>query len=164
MSVALTYASTLTAVETLETNVPAAQSNLKSVTHSGYNTSASLTGATAVPVTKCAYFEQALSSGSATINLAALAGTNGATVDLTGLKVQAIKFKAKAANANPITLTEGASNGYELAGNGWTVVLKAGQEFVFYGNEQTPDVASGARTIDLSGTGSQSVEVSVVAG
>ena len=164
MSVTLSYATNLTVQEVLVTNVPAAAATGKTITHNGYNSSASLTSATTPPVTQCAFFEQALTAGAASIDLTALPGTNGATVDGSGLKVQAIKIKAKSTNANVITVTVGDANGYALAGAGFSVALLAGQEFVFYGNEATPDVGADAKTLDLDGTDEQSVEVSVAVG
>lgn len=165
MSVTLTYAATGTVAEVIENNdISFSNTANKTVTHSALNQSGTLTGATTPPVTKVAIFNQALTGGAATIDLTAVPGTNGATTALNGLKVQYLFVKANAENANPITLTEGASTGYELAGNGWTVVLQPGQWFTFFGNDATPDVDSGAKTIDLSGTGSQSVDIEIVAG
>lgn len=163
MSVSLTVGMKVTSVETLETNVPAAPSNGKSVTHSAFNkTDATLTSVTTPPVTKCSYSQPALSTGAYTINLAALTGVNGATVDLTGLKVQAIKVKNNGANV--MSFTEGASNGYALLGASFLFAVQPGQEIMLYGNDATPDVASGDRTIDVTGTGSQSFDLVVVAG
>lgn len=164
MSVAVTLAATVSVVETLPNNTPSAPDATRKVTHTGFNMSKSLNAASTPPATLMAAFEQALSSGAATIDLTALTGTNGATVNMNGLKVQAFKIKAKTTNANPITLTAGASNGIDLLGSSWSVTLQPGQEFLFYGNDATPDVASGDRTIDLAGTGTQAVEVIVVAG
>lgn len=164
MAVNVTYASTVTVEETLATNIPAAAAANRKVTHTLFNTSASLTSATTVPVTQVAAFEQSLTDGAATIDLTSLTGTNGSTVAMTGLKVQILKLKAKSTNANVITASEGASNGYELAGDGWKVALAAGQEVTIYGNDAAPDVASGAKTIDLAGTGTQTLEVMIVAG
>lgn len=164
MAVALTYATNLTVVETLANNTPSAPDATRKVTHTNFNSAASLSAATTPPVTTAAFFQQLLTAGAATIDLTALTGTNGATVNLTGLKVQAIKFKALATNANPITIGEGASNGYELLGSGWTLDLAPGQEIVIYGNDATPDVGGSAKEIDLAGTGTQGLEVSIVAG
>lgn len=163
MSVTVSYASTVTTAEVLETNVVAAASNaVKTVTHTGYNSSATLNSGSTPPATKCAYFLQALSGGAATIDLTSLTGTNGATVNTNGLKVQV--FKAKNMGSNVMTFSEGASNGYELAGNGWTVAVQPGQEFLFYGYDATPDVGGSAKTIDIAGTGSQTAQISIVAG
>jgi len=163
MSVSLTVGMKMTAVETLETNVPAAATNGKTVTHSAFNkTDTVLTASTTPPVTKPSYSQPALSGGAYTINLAALSGVNGATVDLTGLKVQAIKIKNNGANV--MSFTEGASNGYALLGASFLFAVQPGQEIMILGNDATPDVAAGDRTIDVTGTGSQSFDLAVVAG
>lgn len=164
MSVAVTYAANITTVETLATNVPAAATGGKSVTHNGYNTSATLNASSTPPATQCAYFSKALSSGAATIDLTALTGTNGSTVDFTGLKVQCAKFKNPSTNANPITVTFGAATGYLLGGAAWKFILSPGMEIVVFGNDATPDVTSLLKHIDLAGTGSQALQVSLVAG
>lgn len=164
MSVAAIYSVAVQATETLETNVQAADANQKSIKYTGYNSSLNLNGASTPPVTKCAYFEQPLTSGAATIDLTALPGTNGATVNTTGLKVQVFKIKNKAANANPITVTFGASNAYLLGGSAWKFILQPGMEITVFGNDATPDVGSSTKTIDLAGTGAQIAEVAIIAG
>jgi hypothetical protein len=77
-----------------------------------------------------------------------------------------LKFQNPITNANKITVTKGASNGYGIASSGdsWTFVLSPGQSILVYSQDIAPDVASGARTIDVSGTGSQTLNVGVVAG
>lgn len=164
MSVAVAFASTVQTVETIDSNAPAISSADNTLTHNGYNTSLSLNAGTTPPVTKCAYFSKALSSGSATIDLTALTGTNGVSVDGSGLKVQIAKFKNPASNGNNITVTVGASNGYLLAGAAWKAILAPGQEITFYGNDATPDIGGSAKTIDLSGAGTQALECSIIMG
>lgn len=115
-------------------------------------------------ITKGMAFKQALTAGAATIDLTALLGTLGASESFSGLKVQGVLFYAPTDNADPITLTEGASNGYELMGDGWKVTLKGGQRVLFRGFEKTPDVASNAKTIDVSGTGTQQIWIVICAG
>lgn len=135
------------------------------LTVSGMNESLTLTASTTPPVTKQTSFQQALSSGSATVNLAALPGlTAEETVNLTGLKVQALKLRNLSTNANSITVAKGASNGHTLLGSSWTVTLQPGQSHLYYFNNAAPTVASGDRTIDLTGTGAQVLEVQLVAG
>jgi len=116
-------------------------------------------------VTKVAAFSQALTGGAATIDLTALDGTVG-TVDGTGLKLQVFKLKAPTTNTATLTATKGASNGYGLdsAGATWTVPLAPGQEFLFYGDDDPPDISSTKKNIDLSGTGTESVQVMIVVG
>lgn len=162
MSVALSYAAQVTVTETLAANVVAAPSPI--ITHNAYNGSANLTGSTTPPVSAFAAFLKALSTGTATIDLTSLTGTNGATVVGTGLKVQCAKFKNTSTNANNITIAAGASNGYNLLGASFTLILAPGQEITIYGNNATPAVASGAKTIDLTGTGSQTLECVIVLG
>jgi hypothetical protein len=164
MSVEVTYAATATVVETLEDNVPAATAPNRKVRHDQYNGAATLSASTTPPVTKVAVFEKALAAGAATIDLTALTGTNEATVDGTGLKVQVLKIKNKSTNANPITIKVGLTDGYQLAGANFEAQISPGQEFLFYGNDATPDIGAAAKTLDLAGTGSQAAEVLIVMG
>ena len=92
---------------------------------------------------------QALTAGTATIDLMALTNTEGTTIITNTKIVRAIKIKATAGNANPITLTEGASNGYELFGNGWTVALEAGDHILAYLGANAPAVSASTKDIDL---------------
>jgi hypothetical protein len=145
--------------ETLETGVDGAASPV--IIHDALDKSVTLNASSAVPATKCSVDTIALTAGAKTVDLTALAGANG-TVDGTGLKVQFIRIVNNGANA--MTFAEGASNGYELLGNGWTITLPAGGYMQFYLPEGTPDIASGAKTIDVSGTGTQTFDLTVVMG
>ncbi len=132
-----------------------------------FNSADTYSASTAVPVTKKAAYQKALSTGTATIDLTALPGDSAdETVNGTGLKLQFLKLRNPSANANVITATKGASNGYGLgaAGGTWTIPLDPGQEVLITGDESNPDVAGGAKTIDLSGTGSQALDVEIVLG
>lgn len=163
MAITLRYKSEVTVEELPDSAVaPAVTSTTAPLKHTGFNTTEVLTATTTPPVTKCAFFTKALTAGAGTIDLTALSH-NGATVDLTGLKVQSIKFKNKAGNA-VMTFTEGASNGIALFGASFSFRLQAEQETTFYLNDLAPDVAAGDRTIDIAGTGTQECEVSITAG
>jgi hypothetical protein len=165
VSLELLYASNTTVRDTL--TGPYVSANDATFTTDGLNESGTLTDATGVPVTKFAAYQLTLSSGTGSINLAALPGLSAdETVVGTGLKVQALKLRNKSTNANKITVTKGASNGYGLAASGdsWTVVLSPGQSVLFLLAEAAPDVATGARVFDVTGTGSQILEVMVVLG
>lgn len=105
-----------------------------------------------------------LTAGAATLDLTALTDSSGATIATTGLKVRAIKVKPTGTNANAITLSEGASNGYELFGDGWKVAVQATSHFLAYLGATAPDVATGAKTIDFAGTLVQSCDVMIVFG
>lgn len=164
MSVEVSFGVQVTTVETLTANVPAVQAAKARITHDQYNESLTLNSGSTPPATLCAFFLKALSSGSATIDLTALTGTNGASVDFSGLKVQVAKFKNPATNANSITVTVGASNGYLLAGAAWKAILAPGQSVTYQCNDASPDVGSSAKNIDVSGTGTQTLQVSLIAG
>ncbi len=119
-----------------------------------------------IPATKATGYEIPLSTGAVTINLAALTGPAGETLDATGLKVQAVKFTNKSTNANKITITKGASSGLGFAADGstFTVPLSPGQSVQFEGVDANPDVAGGARQWDVTGTGSQVLQMTIVVG
>jgi len=124
-----------------------------------------LTGASSVPVTKHADFDQALSGGAATIDLLTLPGrTPDEVISFTGLRVQFVKFKNPSTNANAITFAVGASNGWAGLGAGWTFTLNPGCSVLFYLDEDGPNVDATHKTIDLTGTLAQTAKVQLVAG
>ena len=152
------------------TSLPAATGGGATLRHNQFSvgeiTFESSAQGAAIPeaITKGMAFKKALSAGAATIDLTSLIGTLGDSESFSGLKVQGVLFYAPTSNADPITLTEGASNGYELMGDGWKATLKGGQSLLFRGFEKTPDVGGSAKTIDVSGTGTQEIYVVICAG
>ena len=157
----LTYAATLRAVETLTGNTDGIVASSRQVTWSAFDESASYTAATAPPVTKVAAKLAALTAGALTVDLTALAGwgANGTTVDGTGLKVQFLRVKNL--GANTMTFATGASNGYNFGG---PVPVHPGGMVLIAGNDALPDVAAGAKNIDVTGTGAQTAEVTLILG
>lgn len=162
MSVSLAYDFKATVTEVVTGNTDAYSSSNRTVISDQFNESGTLTSATTPPVTKSAKFVKALAVGAGTIDLTSLTGANGASVDGTGLKVQL--FRMKNLGANPMTITFGAATPYALAGATFVVILAQNQVWQFYGNDATPDIAAGAKHMDLSGTASQTCEVSIVMG
>lgn len=163
MAVSLELKLHATAVETFTSDASLA-ANDKGVTHSGFNISKSLSASTTPPATKTAYFSQAMTDGAATIDLTGLPGTNAGVVSLSGLKVQSLLLENPSTNANAISIEPGASNGYDIFGSDFKVTLQPGQSALFYGNDATPDVGSSDKTLDIAGTGTQSLKVGIVAG
>jgi len=106
----------------------------------------------------------ALTDGSATIDLTDLSDKGGNTIASTGKKVRIISVIPTSTNTGAITLSTGASNGYGLKGAGWSEALSAGQDMLFYANTKTPDIATDAKTIDLSGTAVESIDLLIVFG
>lgn len=159
MSVSCRYAFNLTTTETLESGVAGVSS--PSLSHNAYDESGTLNASSTPPATKIATFLMTLSAGAATINLAALTGVNGASIDLTGLRVQMLRIKNLSAS-NALTFSEGASNGIALVG--LPEVVPAGGIFQKFYNDASPDIAAADRTIDVSGTGTDTAEITIIAG
>lgn len=162
-TVSVDYASNVTITETFSI----ADSVDNTILISTYNQSGTLTASTDVPATKQATFALTMSGGTGSIDLTALPGLNAnETVDGTGLKAQLILFSNPSSNANSITVAKGGSNGYGLdtGGTAWTETISPGQWRMVGGNNVAPDVASGARIFDVTGTGSQVLNVSIVLG
>ena len=164
MSVNVAYQAKVAVTETLESNVPATPTGSRSVVHSAWDSTKTLKNDSSPPATKVAAFEQALTAGEATIDLTALAGTNGATVVGSGLRVQVLRVKAPATNGNPITIAKGASNGYDGLGASFSHTLVPGGEALFFLNDAGGDIGGSNKTLDLDGTGSQVLQVEVVLG
>ncbi len=162
MSVSVTYASNLTVAEILETNADLL--NDKTVSHQ-LNTSATAQGSGSTPpCTTVASGDIALSIGAVTIDLTALSGVNAAVIDGSGLKVQFIKLRNKATNANVMTFAIGASNGYDGFGDDFSITLAPGAEVLLRTQDGGNNIASDNKTLDVTGTGSQVIEWVVVMG
>ncbi len=130
------------------------------------NQTAILTSATVPPVTKHSSFQKALSSGTGTIDLTSLPDDDGlaGAVTFLNLKIARAIFRNPSTNANSIAIVQGASNGHQLGGSAWKVVLLPGEEWEYKGFATGVTVASGAKTWDLTGTLSQALDVILVAG
>lgn len=162
MAVSAIITAAITATETVSDTFVSSSDN--TLTYTGLNSSSTINSGTTVPATKHATYEVTLSSGTATIDLTALTGAAGATVTGSGLKVQAVIFKNKATNANVISIADGASNGYQLFGNGWLIELPVGAFVMGSLNDAAPDIGGSAKTIDVVGTGAQVLQVQFVMG
>lgn len=166
MAVTVAYNSQVNTKETITTNAPAVQttSGFNFVSHTGYSTSLTLNASSTPPATKCAYFLQALTAGAATIDMTSLTGTYGAAVTGAGLRPQIVKFKATSTNTGGITITPGASNGYDIFGASSSITLTAGQEVTLYRKDGGVDIDATHKTIDLAGTGTESLECTFIFG
>lgn len=164
MSVSAAVQFKATVTEVLPNNTGSAADSKRTVTHDQYDESFTLNSGSTAPATKVAEFLATLSVGALTIDLTALDGTNGATVDGSGLKVQIVRVKNL--GANNLTIAKGASNGYFIFGlTGSTVTVPPNGIVQFYGADSLPDIANGsADTIDLTGTGSQTSEWTLIMG
>ncbi|MBY0513089.1 MAG: hypothetical protein K2P78_04160 [Gemmataceae bacterium] len=161
----LNYQSKVTLTEVLAAATAPAASQSQSIRHDGFDTDQTWDGSTltaAVPdVTGAAYARVSLAGGNATINLAALTH-NGAAVDMTGYKVRTLKVKNP--GSNPVTVVKGASNGYTGFGSAFSHTIPGGGELLISLGVGGVTVASGNRTLDLSGTGTDYFYVAITAG
>lgn len=161
MSVTAKLLQQLTVTETLDTGVDAVESPV--VVHNAFNVSQTLNASSTVPATKVASDTAALVAGAKTIDLTALPGVGGGTVDGTGLKLQAVLIKNPAGNGT-LTVTKGASNGYALWGSTYSVQVPPGGSVLAYFADQLADVSGSAKNIDVAGTGTQSFSYSFLLG
>lgn len=99
---------------------------------------------------------KALTAGTATIDLTA------SPYSASGKHVQAITFKATSTNANTITIAKGASNGYAGLGASFSLTLDPGQQMTVYPISTAAAVGGTNKTLDLTGTLTQSVQVSIL--
>ncbi len=162
-TITVLYTSKVTVVETFS----GATDGDNTATFAPLNEDATFTASTTVPVTKHASFTQALSSGTATIDLTTLPGiTADETVNGTGLKVQFLKLINPSTNANKIVASNGASNPYRLDGltTAWSITLAPGQAVLLELNDAADDVSGSHKTIDLAGTLVQTLSVQIVFG
>lgn len=160
-SITLTYAATMTVVETLPNNTGSAADASRKVTHTSYDESGTYTSATTPPVTQIAAFLATLSGGALTIDLRALTGTNGASVDGNGLKVQSVRIKNLGANV--MTISTGASNGHNFfTADG--MQIQPGGHIQVWSNDNTEDIDATHKTWDIAGTGTQTAEFTVILG
>lgn len=163
----ITLQAFMTVVETgvLAAGFPASQT--RNITHSEFNQSQSLGASSTPAVTKIAFFDQALTAGAATIDLTALAH-NAGVVDGSGLKVQGMLFVNPAGNS-AVTITDGASNGYNLFGDASGQVTVPAHATVdsfllFFFPEGLQDIGGSDKTIDLAGTGTETFQIGLLLG
>lgn len=133
-----------------ETAGPA--SGTPKVTHAHWDFAHSLSASSTPPFSKHVVEQKALAAGAGTIDLTATFGFNGEAVDATGLKVQVMKLRNPSTNANSITITPGALNGYDFCGAAFSITLEPGTEVLIYCLDTAPDVAVADCEIDLAGT------------
>ena len=97
-----------------------------------------------------------------------MTGPQGVTVDFTGLKVQLIKLACPTTNTAGITVDRGASNAYNLFGadnnSAEQVEILPGCATMFYHNDKLEDVDATHSDVQFAGTGTESIEVHLVAG
>lgn len=162
MPITVNYAAQATVVETLANNTGSALAASRVVTHTEYNEVATLSGASTPPATMVAEFLLTLVSGAATIDLRTLNGTNGAVVDGNGLKVQIVRIKNL--GANPMTFKGGSATPHNMFTVTTGQVVFPGAHIMIFSNDGGDDIDATHKFWDVSGTGAQTAEVTIVMG
>lgn len=164
MSVAISPIMTFTANETVAFDAAPSVT----IQQSGFNLSGvKLTSTSSPAVTQSDYHDHTFTAGAFTLDLTALVDAAGVAFSGLGLKVQALIIKNPAGNAS-INMAPGASNGYDIFGAGNDITIPGHASYdnylSFYFPEGTPDVAAGDKTLDFTGTGTQSFYLGIVLG
>jgi len=152
--ITVTTRSEITVVEAITVG----PSQTANVTDNSANTTQLKFGPTsASPMSLKSHFAQALSAGSATIDLLALIGTQGQTLATTGLRVQAVKVQNP--NANQLAVAASGSNGYAL-----TFTVPPQGEVLITSTNLLGLIGSTAHLLTLTGTGTQTSNWIIVIG
>jgi len=129
----------------------------------GLNTTEALNSGTTPAVTKDFDALVTLSGGAATLDLTAITDLLGlGTVTISGLTPAWTKFTNPSTNANAVTIAKGASNGYTGFGSSFSITLQPGGEILI--RLATVAVSGSVKTLDITGTASQTLKVQGVAG
>jgi len=152
------------AIEAITANIGASAADAN-IEHK-LNLNQTVPNGTSLPATVVASFSQSLTSSTAYTDMTALPKANGATADCTGLKLQGIIIKNPTGNAT-LTIAHNTStsvSAYNFIGTSGSVQVQAGGLFFWHAPEAAADVASNAKNIILSGTGTQSCHVAAIFG
>ncbi len=149
-------------METLDTGVDAATN--PNIIHSAFNFSHTVNATTTITGTKVSADNQALTAGAYTLDLTACAKSGGSTQSLTGLKIRGYMFRAPSTNTVVITITKGASSGHTI-GTNWKETLLPGQQVVKWLDSTAFESIDGThKTLDVTGTGSETFDYLIIAG
>lgn len=127
---------------------------------------ASFSPTTTVPVTKAFKDQVALTAGAVTLDLNVLVRDNLPDVSGDGLKVQVIIIHNPNTNTGTMTFVPGGTNGYNIFGAATaSVPVSIGGTVVLFGNDKWDDInTSTNKTIDVTGTGTESFEIIIAMG
>lgn len=167
MSVKATFNFILTVTETLSSGLLAANQALTYNALNGVNGNSnalSLDGTTTPAVSQQMAFQAAVTT-SMTLDLRALACTDGVTRDGNGKKVVGFMLENPSTNTNAITLAIGASNGYGLLGAAFSITLQPGEKIEnLKAGTQGVVIDATHKTIDVTCTGTQTLNGILVLG
>lgn len=159
MAVSLRYENRVKMIETETGTLLNATDN--TLTWDGLDREFTLNASTTPDIEDCALFVVTLTAGAATVDLTAMAHQAGVTKSATGKKVRVWKFWPATANAGNITVAKGASNGYAPLGTTLAKIIAPDGDSSDYFKAAAGDVGAGAKNLDFSGTGTDSVLVAI---
>jgi hypothetical protein len=164
MAVSVTYRADLTVVETIGAT-PALSSADQTITHNALNRTIPLTASSTPDAELVAETRVTLTAGAATIDLTAIPTNRGGTIDGTGKKVRAFKFRAPSDNTGgAISVAAGASNGLAMAGSDFKYNVGIDCEVQGYLKDTSTAIDATHKTLDLAGTGTDALDVIFVLG
>ena len=103
-----------------------------------------------VPVSKAWADKRTLTAGADTIDLTSLTGPFASSIDLTGLRVNALRITADKSNSEDLVVKFGASNPYPIFGAAGTVNIPPGGALLMIFNAKMPLVSASVKDIDVS--------------
>jgi hypothetical protein len=169
MSVVVTMANLLTTRETLSPSLnPSLLPGYNVVRHGEFDVSQTLNAQSIPPAQQIASFTLQLVSGSYTIDLTNLPGTNGDPVNASNQQIQCLRVNCTG-NAQ-MTFAPPGVNGYPLFGNTGnsfnplTFPHNFSVQFSATGNTSLPDISPTAKLINVSGTGNDVAQVTIITG
>jgi hypothetical protein len=89
--------------------------------------------------------------GADSIDLQASVNTLGESIDHTGERIMAAKFKNTSGTGN-VTINEPAANGYDMLGDGYSIILEPGQSFLYVADTMAEAVSASQRYIEFEGS------------
>ena len=161
MSVSGSLDLSLTLVETLTTNV--AGSSQPRLTHDNFGKSVTLNSASTPAAAYVASGTQALTAGAYTIDLTSLPATGGGTQSFSTKKLRGYLLDNPSTNSGTFTFTIGASNGHTI-GTNWKETLLPGQAVLKYMYTGGETIDATHKTLDVTGSGTESFNFRLVAG
>jgi len=139
--------------------------NPEIVQETGTNAKADFSPTTTVPMS-VVWTDTRTFATTESLDLTALPQANfSANVDMTGLRVQVIKIIAASSNGANIQIDKSGVNGYFIWGaSADSVTLLPGCAIEMVCNNNMPLIGATAKSIDVSGTGTLTYDIQIVAG
>lgn len=146
----------MTVVEVPTTSSLLASRN-STVTHEGKKDN-TLTATTTPDVEETAFNETALVAGALTLDLTSLSHQLGGTKTAAGKKLRGVYFENKSTNAGNMRIKTGAAAGHLPVGSQWDFNLAPGDTACFYYTAAADVTNASNDTIDIAGTGTDTLK------